>query len=387
MFNVEFDTTEISVFDVDNFVAKVAQLNVKAAKKGIAPITYTVGETFKYKVPGKHWYDQPFSVEMTVIAVSYPIYKINGWKFIGKIDHKESIVQSAPKCEVPEMYRNSDPVCEHCNTHRDRNETFILFDGSNYKQVGRSCLGLFLGVDSETILTMSDNAMFAKFVNAHDQDDEDLFDDGMMKFKRYFYDLDVYLPFVAQQIRLHGWISRDKAANSFNVPTADRAFDDMLDIKDESKKISEPTEKDRQLAASAVEWAKNLTDFECGEYLRNLRQIAQNGHTSQKMMGYAASMIAAYNKATEPKVTSGEYIGTVGQKITVKVTLTHVSSPIYGTYGTSYINTFVDSANNVICWKTGKAINKGEYTLTAKVKDHNQYKGTNQTWVERASLA
>lgn len=391
MFNVQYEVSEVSIFDMDNLQAKVAQLNMKAAKRGIKPIIYSVIGTEKYTVSGKHWYDQPYSVEMTTVKIEYPICKIDGWQLLGKIDHKENLVLSMPNREIPDQYRNSEPVCEHCKTNRDRNETFILTNGTTTKQVGRSCLGLFLGMDSETAIAMSDSAMFSSWLKAMEQDDEDLIDDfGFPKTKRYFYDLDVYLPFVAQQIRLHGWISKDKAQTSYLVPTADLAFDDMLDIKDESKKISEPTTEDRELAASAVQWASELTDFECGEYLRNLRQIAQNGHTSQKMIGYAASMIIAYTKVKAEKIASenpvSNHLGKVGEKITVKVTLSHVSAGIHSRYGTSYINTFITASGDVICWNTGKQIAKGQYTLTATVKSHDSYRNVPQTWVERAKL-
>ena len=102
-----------------------------------------------------------------------------------------------------------------------------------------------------------------------------------------------------------------------------------------------------------------------------------------------------------------EYIGTVGEKVTLTLTLKKEFSyednrfSYYGT--TKYIYSFTDADGNVVVWKTTacmyeKIIQNGheigrDYVregdiikLTGKIKEHSEYKDTKQTVLERCKL-
>lgn len=95
-----------------------------------------------------------------------------------------------------------------------------------------------------------------------------------------------------------------------------------------------------------------------------------------------------------------KHIGTVGAKITVEVTLVNVyefTSFSFSYRGESnYIYTMKDADGNVIVWKTTsimavpadgdgwQRIDKGDVIrITGKVKEHGEYKGTQQTVLTR----
>lgn len=98
------------------------------------------------------------------------------------------------------------------------------------------------------------------------------------------------------------------------------------------------------------------------------------------------------------------YIGEIGKRLTVTVTFkksfeyTDYNFSFYGT--THYIHTFEDNDGNVIVWKSTncvgtldpeygvtRPITKGSVVeLTGTVKDHSQYKGTEQTVVTRCKF-
>lgn len=92
--------------------------------------------------------------------------------------------------------------------------------------------------------------------------------------------------------------------------------------------------------------------------------------------------------------SSSDYVGKIGDKVTVNVVLDRVSW--YETkYGTMNVYTFVDDDGNVYVWKTSTYIGRlvdgfwqdfekgSRLTLTGKIKDHKEYKGVKQTMLTR----
>jgi hypothetical protein len=98
--------------------------------------------------------------------------------------------------------------------------------------------------------------------------------------------------------------------------------------------------------------------------------------------------IQALIKERTPCEPSGsEYLGEVGKRLTLTVTLKKSFSfeNNYGYYPTtSYIRNFEDDAGNVIIWKTTSFLREGEtFKLTGTVKEHSEYRDTKQTVLTR----
>ena len=95
------------------------------------------------------------------------------------------------------------------------------------------------------------------------------------------------------------------------------------------------------------------------------------------------------NEAT-PK--TGEYVGTVGDKLNIKVKLTAVH--IYYTNFTyrgecNYIFVFTDDSGNLYVWKTAsyQDVEEGNnYILSGKIKEHKEYKGNRQNVLTRCKI-
>ena len=80
-----------------------------------------------------------------------------------------------------------------------------------------------------------------------------------------------------------------------------------------------------------------------------------------------------------------DHVGTVGQKITITLTVKHVVI-LDGMYGTNYIFICEDADQNIIIYKgKSEAIpNKGETsTVVATVKEHGVRDGVKQTIIQR----
>jgi hypothetical protein len=88
-----------------------------------------------------------------------------------------------------------------------------------------------------------------------------------------------------------------------------------------------------------------------------------------------------------------EHLGTVGQKITLTLTIRHIVS-LEGIYGTSYIYIMEDADQNIVIYKgnsdlmawtpEGTVRGKGDtLTITATVKEHGVRDGVKQTVIQR----
>jgi hypothetical protein len=66
-----------------------------------------------------------------MVKVTGAVVKVNGWEFIGTLQHEEggTIIRAVPGAtEEGELvqFREAKPVCNHCGYDRKRNDTFIL---------------------------------------------------------------------------------------------------------------------------------------------------------------------------------------------------------------------------------------------------------------------
>lgn len=89
-------------------------------------------------------------------------------------------------------------------------------------------------------------------------------------------------------------------------------------------------------------------------------------------------------KAPAIPVPETNYIGNVGDKITLE--LTQVACFMFDSkYGISYINKFKDTDGNIVIWKTGRRVaNDGEkVTLKGTIKEHNEFRTEKQTVLTR----
>ena len=157
------NTFDIPESNMERLNSEVAKLNRRAAKIGVDPISVNVLSTEMRPDPyliKNHMGSKEISklpkIKYFVIEIIGKGPKIEGYKFIGTLDHKtlpgSVMVHSVPGETVPAEFFNATKVCDHCNKHRTRTETFVVEkDDGTYMQVGRSCLRDFFGHEPERI--------------------------------------------------------------------------------------------------------------------------------------------------------------------------------------------------------------------------------------------
>lgn len=378
-------TATLSIYDLYNFEKKVEELNRKAKRLHVEPITYTVGQrTVVEVVTGSGLWENIHKVPMYEVVVHYPELRISGWTMVGKINHAENVVTAAKGQTMPEGYHDSQPTCDHCGKVRSRNATYLMAsDAGEYKRVGRSCLGYFLGIDADEAMALSDWYFLMADLLGEDSDREAV-EAGVGG-----YSLPIYLAYVARAIREHGWMSRTVAADTGRTASADRAMSQMIYVakltdRDEIEE-NRPAECDVTTAAAAIAWATQIDPG--NDYERNVLNVAQNGFCTKDTYGLAASIVNGYLKANQPKApkTSGVFLGQIGSKIEITATLKFVGAPVYTEWGPAYFNVF-ESDGSQIVWKTHGQVDEGTYKIKATVKEHREYKGVQQTIITRPKL-
>ena len=147
---------------------RIGKLNKRAAKLGVAPITYTTtharweeqivrsgfeprwqtkGDELKpdYKLTGR-------VREWLTLEVTGETPKYAGWEFIATLEPIMAdgawvnLLLCVPGQTLPPGYRQQGSICDHCRTARNRKQTFVVrYEDGTFKTVGRQCLKDFLG--------------------------------------------------------------------------------------------------------------------------------------------------------------------------------------------------------------------------------------------------
>lgn len=282
-----------------------------------------------------------------------------------------------------------------------------MSNGTEYKNVGSSCLVDFIGsASAESVASLFE---ILADVSSAGEEFENMGTEGTTHFG-----LEHYLGYVAAVIRVGGWMSRTQARNmnTYSGPsvhaTADTAWGVMMAVangktKDVNPKFI-PTKEDFDRGTSCKEYLqvfidRELEKGELNDYFYNLNVICRMAAVDFKTSGIAASIIATVAREqgkeierkyfTNLKETS-KFFAQPKDKIVLKATLIG-RREIEGGYGCTTIFKFVSEEGNVCIWfasgsfeenvwETGK-----EYILAGTVKGHEEYQGLKQTLLTRVS--
>lgn len=383
---------KISESKYDDLISKIEFLNKRAAKIGLPAIEVNVIEKSKEMI--KFWnVDHSQSWNMPVPFYTIEVIgnspKIEGWEFIGKIEHTEAgnIIKSIGNITIPEVYRSVSSECDYCKKDRRRIETFILSSGNEFKQVGRNCLRDFTGYgDAEKMAEYAEN--FSNiFKEMEDKTGEDVFGGH----KPDIFDTQTFLAFTIAAIQKSGWCSR---SSGNGIPTADIVIDHIT-----SKSSNEQpfTAAQFEEARDAIEVVKNAINAKksVSDYEWNLKVILDSEIVTYHTSGYAASIIPFYLKEKsrqiedqkKAKESKSQFLGKIGEKTGFTGLVLAMTLDLEGIYP-STLHKFIDTEGNIIIWYTSSVkLDTGKvYSGKATIKDHKTFKGENQTIITRAKL-
>jgi len=330
----------------------------------------------------------------TWVTLHYQRPIINGWQLVAVYDWETTddgirtcYVSPVPGMMVPLEYRDVESgECDHCHANRRRNKSMLVTKNFlEFKVVGSTCVKDFLGHKNPKVLM--DMYSFELSIKLYAEEEHF----PLVDFADALLPVSTVLKLSAMMVRLFGYV---KTSDYDNIPTAGRVSTYMNPISDKEQKFVRnniPTQTDIDMGAKAAEWVLEQSDS--GDYMSTLIKCVKAGAISHKRLGFLASAITAYKRATEKLVEvttnmTNEWVGEKKERLrgivaTIKMVRTIPSNfddgaTIIVTLVTGEGNTFVWFATNYPDAEVGDV-----WTFDGTVKNHNEYRGTRQTVISR----
>lgn len=384
---------------------EILEANFPRLKKQLTKIKnkcLKYGCDFEYKEVGVVY--KPVVQHGMTIDAKYIVVEVDGmaiindWEFAGVIEHLPSgnIVKSAGARYIPPHFATAPCMCEHCNSIRDRKDTYIVHNvvTDEFKQVGKSCLKDFThGLSAE---------MAARYIS--------LFDTLIQGEAPYEgvhippqYELNELLLIIAETIRkfgyrkseeysegtagmsvsfyntIHGWYGPQKIA--YHKERMDKVgFDAYAD-------------ENRILIDCVKQWINDQSSDNM--YFHNLQTLLKEEYVTSSRASILASAFPAYQKAIEKikeeeeelaKCGESEYVGKIDDKIEVIVKEFDLLTGWATDFGDVYLYRFISNDNNIFIWKTSKSLPEKITKIKGTVRDHSEYRGKKQTVLTRCRV-
>jgi len=402
-------TFEIPDYNLPKLEEKIAKLNKTAVKLGVPQITVHVSGyqnrlladlfpnsllpngTPRYK-------DSTACIRFAVVQVQGETPRINGWQFLATIqplrDEEgkqtgKNMLRVVPGIEgMPDKYREATNYCDHCQTNRMRNETYVVMhELGETKQVGKTCLKDFLGHSNpekiaEWTTTLANLADLCGSYGPRGP----LVDGSQWELR---YPTEDFLTYVAAAIRVDGWISRKFSYMSGKPATASVAME-QISLRDDKYT---PTSEDRALGEQTALWMEGLElRQDNNDYMKNLATVGSVGCVERRTAGIAASGISAMKREfgeslipeKKDRPAAANYLGEIGERITVDVTVDVVRA-YQNDWSSGFIFKMHTASGDVVtCFNLKGGANEGDkLTIKGTVKKQNEFKGQKETVLNR----
>lgn len=379
-------TYKIPEVNLRGFEEKIAGLNATAKKLGCEEIPYVISSHDFEKIgEGKF-------IKVFTVTLKGSLPKLAGWTFLAKVERSplegSNFVLSSPLYQekLDPKYRTSDMKCDHCNTIRDRKTCYILrHDDGREILVGSTCLADFLGHPDPHAI-----ARFAEILYSFPETIQE-YEESSPNSGRVWMQTGKYLDYVAATIRQEGWLSRSRASEISQLPTADRANNFYFHLSDREIEIDEADQERRK---AALYWARLelLQKDELSDYEHNLTTAVISEYFPSHLKGIVASLFAYYDRSREierkKRENTSQFIGKVGERIPLENLLCTVSRVVESNYGPSFLHRFEDSKGNALTWfSSSQILMQGKtYSGVGTIKAHEDFRGTKQTLITRCKF-
>lgn len=406
-----YDQWRILADRLPDLVASVEKVNRRLERAGVA-------ERFAFTAEQKVWRDEHGRPWMVAdVTLSRPSITVGEWRFVAQ--HEKTAAGAVISHYAGDTERvDADPSmrCDHCGQFRGRQKVYTVRnpDTGEVKQIGSSCLALFLGVRPEGLWAM------AAEVGA-----ETRFDEGGTSSRASTpnaYDGDQLLLATLRQVAEDGEFIPRSRASVFVKPTIDKLTDHFTALT-----IAPPTTEEAAEVTAITEWLESLEPASDEDYLLNLKAAFTRAPgddfvaVSTKHAALAASAVSAYRRHIQRQAEQAvkaevqakkkpEFVFQPGETLKGKNLELRVISmrdgQDYG-YGAPTHITLMDDDGHVFYWKSsGHLISSVElsdgatYTFMptegarikvtgGTVKEHrvSEYNGDHETVIWRVKTA
>lgn len=340
-------------------------------------------------------------IKRFIIVECEGIARINDWEFVGTIDFTENgnIIRSVVDVNIPDKYRHTTSICEHCNTLRSRKNCYLVrnIKTNEFKQVGKSCLKDFTGgLDVEAVA-----ALMSAISELEESQKYEL------KYCEHkYYRTSEVLAHAYNVVRDLGYVSASKCEHysdatkvkvllslKYSHNDLNGTFAEAVENYYTKFKPDFTSDKTMNIVNDIIKYVNNLN--ETSDYIRNIKIIAKNDYVSIDNIGCCVSIIPGYNRYISEKANAKEnhetstFQGSIGDKLSISNPKISVITSWPSQYGGYVVRLkIVDENNNIYMWDCTSTVDETQpiSNINGTVKKHDSYNGVNQTWLTRCKV-
>lgn len=379
----------------------VSKYQKKAAKYNI-PLTVQYGEPHAETIPVYKpdpithvvYKVDTMKVEVFDLTINGEDIHKDGYTVAAKIEHLDggNVVTPISGNAKPE-WSHRDGYCEHCNSKRYRRVTFIVrHDDGSEKQVGRSCLKEYCGIDPHGIGYRNELV-------------EILLDDDIRHYDfnarpvSSVYDTIKALAMAIRVNKKQGYIRSSEPGSNKST---------IMEIIGKSS----PTEAEMKEAEQMASVISEMNEDDAWQFsLNNVQNLLKSTYCKASHFGYIAYAPVAFEKYRKELERRAEreaertaqagtsaHIGKIGERMTFKIAEMKLVTSWESQWGWTWLYKFIDTDGNVLIWFASKPMERvnanGVYedvtevkSIKATVKDHTERDGVKQTVITRCKVA
>ena len=377
---VEKDSNNIAL---NKFLDKFNKIVAKAKKYEVNVPTYTMKET---EIEYEGIYVEVYEIKITMSE----IVRIGKYQLVGinqlNVDN-EYIFTSLTDVEVPKEIQEKY-ICEHCGVSRKRKMYYILQneEDKSFTVCGSSCTKSYIGYDLNT---------FQSRITRITDDLSDLFE-GSRKINIQTIRVENVLTNLIAIYKMDENLKMEKYSAykdwlkhfMFDLTISNACSQEVEEVEIYIKKHEKELHEEVQMLLNELD---RMQDDD-NEYIFNLKKILiGKEYMNKRLINYILYVyMLVYNRIERRRIremkankNSNEYIGSVGDKIEIEVTVEKVLK-FDGYYGTTCMNILQDMKGNSLVWSTSRALEEGkEYKLKGTIKEHKEYRERKQTILTR----
>lgn len=327
--------------------------------------------------------------------------KIDNWECIAvlEIHNAGNIIRRInTEINIPERFKTTENICEHCNSKRQRNNLYVIHntETDEWKQVGGNCLKLYTdGLNMEYVTAYMDGIT-----------ELEEFDGIISGNGKTYYHVNEIISYAVEVINKTGYFNAQS-----NLPTKcivsylmHNQFNRAVKYINEELNIAkldvrfDYNDFHKNNTKSAVEaiigYYKNLEDN--SEFIHNIHVMLNEEYVLAKNFGFLCYLPEGYAKhiqkeAEKAKKVETKYFGEIGKRYKDKVIQDVTLVTTWETqWGVTYIYKITLEDGSVLTWKTSNGLyldrNEEFDKISFTVKEHKEYKGEKQTEVTRCKV-
>lgn len=325
-------------------------------------------------------------VEVLDITIESETVIKDGYTVLARIEHLEggNVVNTFTEDSKPE-WSTILPRCQHCGGNHGQKVTFIVrHDDGTEKQVGKTCLKDYCGIDPQRIGIFNEiqDILLTDCFESYDFESKPV---------QIAHDTMKVLAFAIRVQKKQGYVKSEERGSN----------------KDEVAKLvaehQQPTDEEMEKAEAIKKTVCELDrDTAFRNLLDNVKTLLECGYCKESHFGYIAYAPVAYERYIEKvekerKIASeresdaanSQYVGEIGGRVEIEVSEMKLLTSWENYYGTTYLYKIRDKTGNVFVWFSSRFIRDAENAKTMKgtVKDHSEKDGVKQTVLTRCKVA